>query len=274
MSEPPTRPPLFQRDWEAPAPDAPALLVVHGLSEHSGRYEAVAESAVTAGFGVAAVDLYGHGRSPGKRGHIRGFEVDHLGAVDELIRRVERESPERPLFLLGHSMGGLIAARWAQTRVFARRLRGLVLLSPFVAPRARVPAWKRAMAAALGGIAPAFSLPTGIPDDAVFREAEDRAAFAADPLVQRRMSAGHWQALSAQREALRRDAGTLATPVLLQLAGDDRVVDSEASLAFAADLSDVEIREYPDAFHALHHDPATPRVLADMFEWARRRLSS
>ena len=266
------RPALFQRDWPTRDDTAPAFLVVHGLSEHSGRYDRFAARALEAGFAVAAVDLYGHGRSPGARGHIRGFDLDHLGAVDEMIRRVERDGPQRPLFLLGHSLGGLIAARWAQRRVFADRLRGLALLAPFVAPRVRVPAWKRLAATTIGRLVPAFSLPTGIPDEAVFREPAEQTAFAADPLVQRRMSAGHWLALNEQRACLVAEAGTLRTPTLVLVAGDDRVVDTGASRAFAERLPEATVRAYPEAFHALHHDPATPRVLDDLFAWARSRL--
>jgi lysophospholipase len=264
----PDRPPLHQRYWPPTAGEPTgALLVVHGLSEHSGRYAEFADAVTTAGYAVGAVDLYGHGESPGKRGHIRSFEADHLGAVDELIRRVERDAPDLPLWLVGHSLGGLIAARWAQSRVFARRLRGLILLAPFVEPRMRVPGWKRATSRMLGRIAPSVTLPTGIRDEDVFRDADERRSYAADPLVQRRISAGHWAELTRERATLRARAAELETPTLVQLPGADRVVDTTATREFAAALPNARIREYPGAYHALHHDPATPEVLRDLLAW-------
>ncbi len=272
MTEPPSSA-LHHRLWTAEDGGRGVLLVVHGLSEHGGRYAGLASFANDAGYEVAAVDLYGHGRSPGRRGHVRSFETDHLRAVDELMRRAERRSSDVPMFLVGHSLGGLIAGRWAQNRVFARRLHGLVLLAPFVEAKFRIPTWKRAAARLLSGVWPSFSLPTGIEDEDVFREPDRRAEFAADPLVQRRMTAGHWAELERERVRLVEMAADLDLPSLVQVAGDDRVVSTEASLAFARKLPAATVRAYPDAYHALHHDPATPRVLADLIAWAEARIA-
>lgn len=267
------RPPLAQRHWPVlQGTTIGTLLVVHGLSEHSGRYEPLAEIATAAGLAVAAVDLYGHGESPGRRGDLRSFEADHLGAVDELVRRVERETPDMPLVLVGHSLGGLIAARWAQSRVFARRLRGLVLLTPFVEPRLIVPRWKLAVAGLCGRVAPSVTLPTGIPDRDVFRDPAAREAFAADALVQRRISAGHWCALTRERRRLVEGAADLEVPTLVLLAGEDRIVSTAAAREFAAAAADATVIEYPGAFHGLHHDPVASRMSADLVAWARTRI--
>lgn len=264
---------LHHHRWPVEGEAKAVLLVVHGLSEHGGRYAGLAGAANAAGYEVAAVDLYGHGRSPGSRGHIRSFDGDHLGAVDELVRSAERRAPERPAFLLGHSLGGLIAARWAQSRVFASRLHGLVLLAPFVAPRLSIPAWKRGVAGLLSGLWPSFSLPTDIPDEIVFREPAEREDFAADPLVQRRISASHWTELERERGELLASAVDLDLPTLVLVAGDDRVVSTPASLAFAGRLPNAAVREYPDAFHALHHDPVTPAVYAEVIAWVDARIA-
>lgn len=270
-----SRPPLHQRYWPAAGPGAVgALLVVHGLSEHGGRYTELAQEACRSGFAVAAVDLYGHGESPGRRGHIRDFASDHLGAVDELVRRVEKEMPETPLILVGHSLGGLIVARWAQRRVFARRLGGLALIAPFVEPRMRIPRWKIAAAAACSRLAPVVSLPTGIRDADLFRDEAERARYASDPLVQRRISAGHWAAITRERALLREGAADLAVPTLIQLAGEDRVVDTDAARVLAERLPEATVILYPDAYHALHHDPATAEATHDLLAWAFGRAEA
>lgn len=272
MTRPGTSTDYHQRYW---APDGRepvgTLLAVHGLSEHSGRYEGLALAARDLGLALAAVDLVGHGRSPGRRGHIDSFDADHLGAVDALVRRVESERPDMPLVLVGHSLGGLIVARWAQRRVFARRLRGLILIAPFVAPRMPIPGWKLAVAHALENVLPSLRLATGIADEDVFREPVERARFAADPLVQRKISVGHWAALTAARERLVADAGELEIPTLFLLAGDDRVISTDAARALARRMPTATVIEYPEAFHALLHDPLASEVTCDLLAWALAR---
>lgn len=268
--------PAFHQRYWSPSGREPrgALLAVHGLSEHSGRFERLAAAVTEAGLALAAVDLYGHGESPGRRGHIRSFEADHLGAVDALVRRVERERPEMPLVLAGHSLGGLVAARWAQERVFARRLRGLILITPFVAPRMAIPGWKLAVASAVRTVLPSLRLGTGIADEDVFREPAEQRRFAADPLVQRKISAGHWAALARERQRLRADAADLDVPTLVLLAGDDRLVSTDAARELAGELPAATVIEYPAAFHGLLHDPLTPQVMDDLVAWARARIEA
>lgn len=263
---------FHQRHWAPDGQDPVGiLLAVHGLQEHSGRYEGLAAAALASGLAVGAVDLVGHGKSPGRRGHIDSFEADHLGAVDALVRRVERERPDVPLILVGHSLGGLIAARWAQRRVFARRLRGLVLISPFVEPRMPIPGFKRAVARALENVLPSLRLATGIADEVVFRDPTERSRFAADPLVQRKISVGHWASLTEERERLRADVANLEIPTLFLLAGDDRVVSTDAARELAGRMPASTIVEYPEAFHALLHDPLAAEVMCDLLAWALAR---
>ncbi len=263
---------FHQRHW-APEGQDPVgvLLAVHGLSEHSGRYEGLAAAALASGLALVAVDLVGHGRSPGRRGHIDSFEADHLGAVDALVRRVERERSDAPLILVGHSLGGLIAARWAQRRVFARRLRGLVLIAPFVEPRMAIPGWKLAMARLLENVLPSLRLATGIADEDAFRDPAERSRFAADPLVQRKISVGHWAAVSEERERLCAEAAELDIPTLFLLAGDDRVVSTAAARRLAERMPTATVIEYPGAFHALLHDPLASEVMCDLLAWSLAR---
>lgn len=112
-------------------PSAPCgiIVVVHGLAEHSGRYEGFAQRANALGFGVVAIDLRGHGRSPGEALWVNAFD-DYLLDLDALVLSVKEMAPECPLFLMGHSLGGAIALRWVSMRADqAAGLSGLVLSS-------------------------------------------------------------------------------------------------------------------------------------------------
>ena len=265
---------LYWRHWRREMdPALGTLLCIHGLSEHSGRYESLAAAACHAGLDVLAVDLVGHGRSPGRRGHMRDFTTDHFGAVDELMAGADEAGLEAPRYLLGHSLGGLIAARWAQAHMGEGRLAGLILMTPFIAPQIRVPGWKRSVAFSLNGLMPGFTLPTGIRDRDLFRDPAAEAAFASDPLVQRSISVGHWVALGHEQQRLMDTASELRVPILLQLAEDDRIASSDAARALGRVLPDVTIVEYAKAFHPLHADPVSAQVFEDLIAWVRRQAA-
>lgn len=265
---------LYQRQWRRQTDLAlGTLLVVHGLSEHSGRYAPLAAAACRAGLDVLAVDLYGHGRSPGRRGHMRDFTVDHLGAIDQLMAGADLAGLDAPRYLLGHSLGGLIAARWAQVHIGEGWIAGLILMTPFIAPQIRVPAWKRLVAVALSGPLPGFTLPTGIRDKDLFRDPAEEAVFASDPLIQRRISAGHWVTLGREQRRLMERAAELRVPTLLQIAAEDRIASSDAMIDLGRVLSDVTIVEYSEAFHPLHTDPVSGQVFEDFIDWVRQRAA-
>ncbi|MFQ5529255.1 MAG: alpha/beta fold hydrolase [Gemmatimonadota bacterium] len=263
---------LHMRHWRRQTSGSlGTLLCVHGVSEHSGRYDRLASAVCAAGLDVMSVDLVGHGRSPGRRGHIRDFAIDHLGAVDHMIAAAHEAGLDAPLFVLGHSLGGLIAARWAQVHSADGTISGLILVTPFISPRIHVPVWKRTLASILSRTMPAFSMPTGIRDTDLFRDPADRESYAADPLVQRRISAGHWIALGRERRNVIEEAGHLTAPTLLLLAGEDRIVSTMAARELGRALPDVTVIEYAKAFHALHADPSAARVFEDLIAWVRER---
>jgi lysophospholipase len=232
----------------------------------------LANAVCHAGLDVIAADLVGHGKSPGRRGHIVDFATDHLSAVDELVAAADELGFTAPRFLLGHSLGGLIAARWVQTR--GASIAGLVLMTPFVAARADVPAWKRLLATVLSRPLPAFSLETGIQDSDLFRDPVEQQAYGADPLVQRVISAGHWIAIGAEQRRLLIEADRLTLPTLLLLAGEDRIVSTDAARELGESLPDVTVIEYAEAFHALHADPDSGSVFSDVVEWMRQQAAA
>ena len=266
---------FHHRQWPRRTDEALAtLLCVHGLGEHSGRYGRLADAVCAAGMDVLAVDLVGHGRSPGPRGHARDFLDDHFGAVEALLTHAEAAELPGPRVLLGHSLGGLIAMRWVQERADPGRIGGLVLVAPWIESRLHVPRWKRWVATVMSGLLPGFSLPTGIQDEDLFRDPREVADYGSDPLVQRRMSAGHWVAAVAQQAVLTARASSVRLPTLMQLAGEDRIASTAASMVVAEELPDVTVREYAHAFHALHADPGEAPVYSDLVSWVRERVAA
>ena len=137
-------PELFYRAWhpEAAIETKAVIIIIHGGGEHSGRYLNPVNYLVPRGYAVYAYDLPGHGKSPGKRGHVNRF-TEFLDATDSFLQFVREHEQGKPVFLLGHSIGGLIAADYALEHP---ELSGLILSSPFLRMKLKVPAWKSAIA--------------------------------------------------------------------------------------------------------------------------------
>src|SRR5690606_15951978 len=142
---------LQYRSWEVSAPKA-AVVFVHGFSDHSGRYESFAETLATFGVSTFAFDLRGHGQSDGRRGYVRRFEI-YLQELDHFRQEVQGlVAGDCPLFLVGHSMGGLIALRYLEE--FESPFRDGIIVSPWLGTAMYVPRWKVVLATFLNRMLP------------------------------------------------------------------------------------------------------------------------
>jgi alpha-beta hydrolase superfamily lysophospholipase len=268
---------LHVRRWEPPVADARrgAVLIVHGLGEHSGRYERVAELLTGLGLEVRSYDQRGHGRSGGPRG-----AIPHPDALLEDLRQVFSDLAEdgrgagdgEPPFLLGHSMGGGIAARAATGGWVVPR--GLILSSPVLA--VTVSRAQRLMAAVGRRLAPDRAVANGLDRDGLSHDPAVVAGYEADEHVHDRITPRLFDFLVDAAEHARTDARTFTVPTLLMVAGSDRLVDSSGSRAFAAALPPGigTVHWYDDLYHELFNEPEADRerVFADLSAWIRTRL--
>jgi len=224
------------------------------------------------GLDLYAIDLRGHGRSQGRRGHVPDFTC-FLRDLDRLRRRAGRETTGRATFLVGHSLGGLVVGRYAEA--FAPDgLRGVVFVAPFVETEILIPGWKRSLGAATDRLVPALTLDNGLIVEELFRRESDQREYAEDPLVHRQISARLWGEMQRASARLLADAHRLRVPVLLQLAGSDTVVSNSAARDFGARLaSRPEVIEYEGAYHALYFDQRAEEGLEDLREWLERRMA-
>jgi len=237
------------RRWPAAEAARGTVLIVHGLGDHSGRHSGLAEALAAAGFDVLAGDLRGHGQASGARGHVDRWE-DLLADVDSWWRA--SGSPDN-LFVLGESLGGLVALDWAL--IHPERVKALVLAAPAFAPGFEPPAWKLALAGVAQHLAPRFAQKTGIGGAMISREAEEARAFDDDELTHQWMTARFFSLYRGSAARLVASGARVTWPTLVLSAGADRVVSNAAMRAFAeANPSMIQLLEYPDAYHALFHD--------------------
>jgi lysophospholipase len=262
---------LAFRAHEAERPRA-GLIVVHGLGDHAGRYDDFAGRMAGYGFSTYAMDLRGHGLSEGRRGHVPAFDV-FLQEVDRFRREVEGLAGNAlPLFLLGQSMGGLIALRYMEE--YAGACRGAVICSPWLATAMEVPRWKSLLAPLMAKLAPALPMGHGLNPDHLSRDPAVAAAYRNDPLTQPSITPRTFAEVShAMGQALQR-SDRIRSPLLFLMGDADRIVDTDRALRFARSLTtaDVTVRVRPGAYHELLHETDRELVYREIREWLMARV--
>ncbi len=262
---------LALRRAEPAGPPRAVILLLHGFGDHSGRYAHVAAWAVARGYSLWALDQRGHGHSPGPRGHITRF-AQFLADVAALRKRAAAELP-LPQVLLGHSFGGLVVLRYLETA--PQGLAAAVVTSPFLALAMHAPAWKVAAARVLADLAPGLGMSTGLDTALLSTDADVGEAARADPLYHGRITPRAWREILAAQAAAVAEKDRIATPLLMLLADDDRILSSAASRAFAAALpTPADLIVYEGMYHEILNEPERDRVLADLGAWLDRALTA
>ncbi|MDR6409833.1 alpha/beta hydrolase [Paraburkholderia terricola] len=263
--------PLYR--WPATAPLRATVALLHGLAEHAGRYAALADRLSPAGIELVAVDLRGHGLAPGKRARIRRFD-DYLLDAQALLDAAATSCA--PLFLMGHSMGGAIAALYAIERLDAsgRRLSGLILSSPALAPGHDVPRWMLSLSQWISRVWPGF--PAMKIDAALLSRLQPVVnANRNDPLVHHGSIPARTGAellLAMARIELGR--ASLRVPLLVYHGTADKLTEPEGSRAFGqhAGSPDKTLTLHEGSYHETMNDMDRDRVIGQLIEWIEARV--
>jgi len=261
---------LFVADWrsEAPTPggEPRGVILMHGLGEHCGRYRHVAQFLNDQGYLVRAYDHRGHGRSGGPRGDVP--DGDALLRDAQLVIGDFAAGLSKPPILLGHSMGGLIAARYAVEE--RSSLSGLILSSPALA--IGLSGGQKLLLKVLSAIAPGLTLPNGLEQRYLSHDTTVVQAYAKDPLVHAKISARLLNFMLASIEIVHAKASGLKIPTLLVYAGDDHIIDPGGSAALAKVLpAGAEAKAYPRQYHEIFNELDAPLLFEDVRAWLARR---
>jgi len=250
------------------------VVLVHGLGEHLGRYAHVITHLNGWGWHVLAYDQRGHGRSEGARGRLA---TDH-DLLDDLSHVIDaaRTAHRGPLVLLGHSMGGLVVARFAaDTKApWWRPVDGLVMSSPALDPGMN--GVQKLLLAVLGPLAPSLAVGNGLKPAWISRDPAVVAAYVADPLVHDRVTPRLVRFIVDGGEWVRARAAAWTLPTLLLYAGRDRCVAPAGSRAFAAAAPQAAVtaQAFPALFHEIFNEPEQAEVFAALQAGLRRFTSA
>lgn len=262
---------IVWQSWSPAGDQQPkgVVTIAHGYGEHIGRYQHVAARLTDSGYAVYGLDHHGHGRSAGKRGKVALRPA--VEDLDQLIVSVSRaRHPELPQFLLGHSMGGAIALRYAIAH--QRRLAGLVISAPLAAVDGS-PALL-AMGKVLGALFPGAPV-SKVDPRLVSKDNEVVKAYIADPLNHHGgVPAGVARDFITHAATLQADVKRITLPALLMWGTADRLCPTSGSEMVASSIGseDLTVKRYEGLFHEILNEPEREQVLSDLLAWLDAHL--
>ena len=261
---------LYTQSWRPEGKPLGVLAIVHGFGEHSGRYQNVVQYFAPRNYALYAYDLRGHGRSPGQRGYIGGWS-DYREDTRAFLGFVREREPGLPLFLYGHSLGGLIVLDYGLH--YTDGLKGVIATGPVLGPP-QIPAILLHLSKLLSRAWPTLSMNSGLDASEISRDPDVVRAYVQDPLVHSkgtpRLGAETLRTTTWAQE----HAGEWRLPVLIVHGGDDRIAPPGFSREFfeKLTLADKERLEVPGGFHEPHNDLDKAAVFADVERWLQRHL--
>ncbi|HKY05949.1 MAG TPA: lysophospholipase [Blastocatellia bacterium] len=261
---------LYVRRREATQVRAEAVLV-HGLGEHCGRYGPLTDHLIDRGYRVTAYDHRGHGKSEGLKGHVNRF-TDYEDDLDRIVAHVRASAGERPLFLIGHSMGGLISLRY-----LARKAQGVaaaVVSAPAIQTVVKAPK-PMVMVARIGSrLFPRMRVDNGLDPAVLSRDQEVGRRYGADPLVNRLVSFRWFTEMTRAMREVREMGPAITLPLLMMHGTGDKIVNFDASrrLFDRVRSHDKEFIDYPGYYHELFNEPEKAEIYRKVTDWIDARM--
>jgi alpha-beta hydrolase superfamily lysophospholipase len=262
---------IYFQSWLPESEPRAVLLIVHGLAEHSGRYGNVVNHFVPLGYAVYGIDHFGHGKSDGQRVYVKRFD-DYTNTLKVYFDMIRGWQPDKPIFLVGHSMGGLIGAVYLLDH--QAELAGAVLSGPAVKIPKHVTPAILLMGKILSSLIPKFGL-LALSADGVSRDPAVVQAYVSDPLVHRGKATARLAAeMLKAMQTISGQAAKITLPILIVQGSADRLVDPAGArmLYDAVSSVDKEIRIYDGLYHEVFNEPEHDKVLRDVEIWLEAHL--
>lgn len=261
---------LYSRIYESEKAQGD-ILIVHGFGEHSGRYEALIAHLLREGYSITTYDQRGHGKSTGLYGHVNRFS-QYEEDLDFMVSTVRALNPSKKLFLIGHSMGGLVVLQYLSNR--GEAVTGAVLSAPLAAIASKVPAHKLLLAKVGATLFPRLRMANEINPAVLSRDAGVGRAYAADPLVGKVVSTRWFAEAVKAMDELQRKASQITIPVLVMHGTEDKLASVLATERVFASLgsTDKRLKIYEGYFHELFNEPEKQEIYERVTDWLELRV--
>ena len=248
------------------------ILFAHGIGEHSGRYTHLAEFFCSHEISFIALDHQGHGLSEGKRGHVPTFQA--FADDMEMLRTQTADIHQRtPLFIMGHSMGGLIAFLYVLKH--QDKVNGTILTSPSFRIKMEVPRWKTWLATILYYLAPNLTMRNSIDASLLSRDDAVVEDYRNDPLVHSFISLSLFWDMVHSGQRCMREANRVTIPLFILLGGHDEIIDVDAARKTfdAVNTNDKKILVFQDDYHEILNEYNNERVMQELVHWLEQRFA-
>ena len=264
---------FFVREWLPDTTPTGLILLIHGHSDHGGRFALVAESFAKEGFVFVAPDLRGNGKTEGKRGHFDTLD-QMLDDISFLLQDCRKLHPGIPVVLYSHSMGGNLAINYALR--FPNEIKCVVATSPWLRltkPPSDPVQW---LAAMIKKISPSFVIPNGLNADDLCHDKEVSKAYISDPLNHGKVSVSTFFNIKESGEWAIKNASTLKIPILLMHGDADPITSYAASQEFHQNSNSfVTFLTFKGLFHELHNEPGEKEmIVGKAVEWVKSQVAA
>ncbi len=262
---------MYYQHWQPDGNPKAILLIVHGLAEHSGRYLNVVNALVPRGYAVYGLDHLGHGKSDGTRVFVERFS-DFTGPLKMYFDMIQNWQPGKPVFLVGHSMGGLIGSVYLLEH--QDELQGAVLSAPAVKVSDTISPATITLGKILSGLLPKAGL-LALDASAISKDQAVVKAYVNDPLVYTgKVTARLAAEMLAAMQRVTAEAGQIHLPLLLLQGSEDRLVDPGGAkmLHEKAGAADKTLKIYPGLYHEVFNEPEREQVFQDIAAWLETHL--
>lgn len=247
------------------------ILLIHGLGEHSSRYQHVAEFFTHHGFALLGCDRAGHGKSGGKRGHIARYEQVYDDIV-KLHSEASRKFPKVPVFLYGHSMGGGIVIDYLLNKKHTG-LKGVIATSPLLEPAFKPPAFLLFMGKLIRPIYPKFTQDNQLDPKLISQDPLVVEAYTKDPLIHSKVTSETAIGMLQSGEQSLNTVGKIQLPLLLLHGSKDGITSPQATQKFAQKATgDIQLKIWEGGYHELHNEPDKLEVLNYIYQWILQKL--
>ena len=248
------------------------LVIVHGYAEHKGRYGELVDELVAARYQCHLLDLRGHGRSGGPRGHVARF-AEYREDLQRFLEEVRKLATPAPLLLLGHSLGGLIALDFVlhHPDVFD----SFAVSSPFLAPALKILFLKRTLLPWIARFFPTLAVQSGLKAAWLSHDTEIVRAYETDPLVFSTVTLGWFVAVCKGQDEVFNRAAEIRVPILALIGDADAIAHPGRTRALFARLGSEPKRliDYPGLYHEVFNEIERGRVVADLLAWLDERTA-